>query len=128
MPVRAYSMANEFLAGVFGPDRSATARSSHVVRLWSTLGTVEADWPGYTPPEWSADDWLAPDAGVVYSDGLVDFGAPTGAGSVAVKFWSLHDVTDDELLYSGPLSEALSVVESEASVLVRLSVPLLVTA
>jgi hypothetical protein len=125
MPVRSTSLANDFLAGVLGPNRGSSARDSHRVRLWSVVGTSEADWNGYTPPTWSADDWTTPEAGVVYSDGLVDFDTPSGSSTTAVKFWSLHDVDDDELLYSAPLVTALSVTATEDSgpVQIRLTVP-----
>lgn len=116
MPAHSTAFKNAVLAGMFGTTRGSTAPDSYVVRLWSARpdadGALEADWVGYTPPEWSSDDWDAPDAAQVSSNGLVDFGAPGGAGTVAVRWWGLHDAVTDELEYSGPLSAPLSIAEA----------------
>lgn len=133
MPVSGFTTANTILAGWLGASRAAGSPDSYRVRLWRDdprgVAPSEADWGGYTPPVWSSDDWLAPDAGVTYSDGLADFGAPTSAGTGAVRFWSLHDVDTDELCYSAPLANPLTVSGASATpVQVRPVVPILLTA
>lgn len=122
------ALMNAFLAGVFGPNRATGSPDAFTVRLWRTDprgdSPLEADWGGYTPPEWSSDDWLAPDAGVVSSDGLVDFGAPTSAGTGAARYWGLHDTATDDLIYSAPLATPLNITaEADAHVLIRPLVP-----
>jgi hypothetical protein len=109
MPVHAVSFANEVLAGTLGAARATGSRDSHLIRLWvdnpGTDSPTEVDWDGYDPPEWQADDWATPDAGECSTSSPVDFGAPGSAGTDAARYWSLHDVGDDELLFSAPLSE-----------------------
>lgn len=130
MPVHAAAITtmNQILAGHFGPSRAVGAPASYVVRLWQddprTDTPAEADWGGYTAPTWSNDDWLTPDGGVVESDGLVSFGAPSSAGTDAARFWALHDATTDDLCYSAPLESPISVNDASANpVRIRMTVP-----
>jgi len=118
---------NAILAGVFGPNRAAGAPDSFRVRLWQDRpdgdSPAEADWTGYDPPLWSSDDWEAPEGGEVDSDGLVGFGVPGGGGTDAARFWALHDVDTDEVVYYGPLSQPIAGAESTNPIEIRLTVP-----
>lgn len=132
MPVApdAIPTMNQILAGHFGPNRSSVAPDSYVVRLWrdDPRGDTssEADWGGYPAGgvEWDSDDWLTPEGGVVDSDGLVDFGEPSSAGTDAARFWALHDAATDALCYSAPLSEPIAIAAaSDNPVKIRMTVP-----
>lgn len=119
---------NQILAGQFGPNRGSTAPDDYVVRLWidnpSTGSPSEADWGGYTPPTWDSDDWLAPEGGVVVSDGLADFGAPSSAGTDAARYWALHDTATNDLCYWAPLADQINVAAAAAAtVRIQLTVP-----
>lgn len=120
-------LANAFLAGVFGPTRGSTAPDSWLVRVWfdnpQADDPTEADFGGYAAVEWDSDFWLTPDGGVVDSDGLADLGTPTTDASDAIRFWSLHRVSDGVLAYSAPVAEAIDVTEGGNPVRIRLTVP-----
>lgn len=123
MPVHADAIPtmNQILAGWLGPNRATGSPDSYVVRLWQDdpRGDTpsEADWGGYPTGGvvWSSDDWLTPDGGEVDSDGLVDFGAPSSAGTDAARFWALHDASTDDLCYSAPLAEPLAITAASAT-------------
>lgn len=127
VPAEATETMNQILAGHFGVNRSSVAPDEYRVRLWHDQPDgdtpAEADWPGYTPPLWSSDDWLTPDGGEVLSDGLVDMGTPTDVGTDADRYWALHDASTNDLCYWGPLSPSLTVAESVNPVRIRLTVP-----
>jgi hypothetical protein len=128
MPVNDIPTMNAILAGWLGPNRGAGSPASYDVRLWidDPRGDTpaEADWGGYPAGgvEWSSDDWLTPEGGVTHSDGLVNFGAPSSAGSDAARYWGLF--TGSTCVYSAPLSDQISVTdESVNPIQIRLTVP-----
>jgi hypothetical protein len=128
MPVVAVSTMNQILDAWLGSTRGAGVPAAYDVRLWQddprTDSPSEADWGGYASVEWSSGDWLAAEGGEKDSDGLVDFGAPSSAGTDAARYWGLHDTTTNDLCYSAPLSEPIAVAAASANpVKIRLTVP-----
>lgn len=118
---------NAVLDGILGPTRGSTAPAGFVVRAWfdnpESDDPTEADFTGYTPPTWDSDDWLAAEGGVKLSDGLAALGTPSADASDALRFWSLHDTTSEELVYSAPLRERMWVTAGSNPVRIRLAVP-----
>jgi hypothetical protein len=132
MPIHpaALETMNQILDGWLGPDRAAGAPAAYDVRLWQddprTDSPAEADWGGYPAGgvEWSSDDWLAAEGGEKDSDGSVDFGAPSSAGTDAARYWALHDTTTGDVCWSSPLETPISITAASATpVKIRLTVP-----
>jgi hypothetical protein len=130
MPIHgdALETMNQILDGWLGTTRGAGAPAAYDVRLWQddprTDSPSEADWGGYAAVEWSSDDWLAAEGGEKDSDGTPNFGAPSGAGTDAARYWALHDTTTGDVCYSAPLESPISVTAASATpVKIRLTVP-----
>jgi hypothetical protein len=130
MPVHpdAVDTMNQILAGWLGPNRGTGSPDAYDVRLWQddprTISPTEADWGGYPAGgvEWSSDDWATPASGGVDSDGFVDFGATSSAGTDAARYWALHDTTTGDVCFSAPLEQPLHVSGAGTPVLIRLTV------
>jgi hypothetical protein len=128
MPVISVTTMNQILDAWLGTTRAAGTPDSYDVELWiddpRTDSPSEADWVGYSSVSWSSDDWLDAEGGEKDSDGLVDFGAPDGAGTDAARYWALRDPDTEELAYSAPLESPLSVTAAgDNPVKIRLTVP-----
>jgi hypothetical protein len=130
MPIHpaALETMNQILDGWLGPNRAAGAPAAYDVRLWQddprTDSPSEADWGGYSSVEWDSADWLAAEGGEKDSDGLVDFGAASSAGTDAARYWALHDTTSGDVCYSAPLESPISVTAAgDNPIKIRLTVP-----
>lgn len=128
MPVNSVTTMNQILDAWLGTTRAAGCPDSYDVELWQDDpredSPTEADWGGYAAASWPSDDWLAAEGGEKDSDGLVDFGAPSSAGTDAARYWALRDPDTDEIAYSAPLSEPISVTDASASsIQIRMTVP-----
>lgn len=116
-------MANQMLAGHLGPDRSTVAPDTYQIEAWiddpRSIGATQADFGGYTPNVWDSDDWDTADGRTVSTIGLVDMGTPSSAGSDAIRFWALRNVTSGLLAFSAKLERPVYVSISTDPVLIR---------
>jgi hypothetical protein len=119
MPVHSIETMNAILDGWLGPNRAAGAPASYEVEGWiddpRQVGAQEADFGGYTPAVWSSANWGPAEGGRKDATALVSLGTPTSAGTDAVRFWALRNVTSGELAFSAPLERPVYIGAASAN-------------